>query len=210
MSSVATPRGGKFVDDGVDTSPFDHWEGDPTLAGPPKLPRKSEKLRLKTLYNLVKISDTEDPVIISMCKLVRAMLRVPVAGISILDKNRCWTRTPESVLVIPRNISLCFFQLTNTPPGVLCIEDTTTDPRSENLPHVKGAPGTRFYASAPLIASNGCVLGTMCVVDFTPRHLVEEQLAMLVNAAECNRAAAGEGQPPCDAAEGEAEAGEDA
>lgn len=68
------------MDDGVDTSSFQHWEGNPALAGPPKLSQKAERKRLDTLYNLVKISDTDDPVVMSMCKLVRYILRVPVAG----------------------------------------------------------------------------------------------------------------------------------
>ena len=42
------------------------------------------------------------------------------------------------------------------------IHDATKDGRFASHPYVKGEPYIRFYAGAPLVASNGHRLGTMC------------------------------------------------
>jgi hypothetical protein len=56
------------------------FPNDPNYQGAPKLREDEERHRLETLVSLIKISDTEDPVVLSMCKLVRSLMRVPVAG----------------------------------------------------------------------------------------------------------------------------------
>eukprot|EP00884_Botryococcus_braunii_P001110 jgi/Botrbrau1/109/Bobra.0022s0098.1 len=178
-------RGGKFVDDSVDTSSFVFKPGNDSIQGPPSLPDDEERRRLETLFTLVKISDTEDPVVASMCKLVRSVFGVPVAGVSIVDEDRCWVRTPDGISVYPRNVSLCSYHIANKEPTIMVIEDLTQDPRSQKLPHVVQEPGAKFYASAPLIASNGSCLGAMCVLDLRPRRMSEEHLAMLAGMAEC-------------------------
>lgn len=73
-------RGGRFVDPGVDTSKFLFLPEDPSVAGPSHPDKDAERHRLETLNTLLKISDTEDPVVMSMCKLLRSLMRVPVAG----------------------------------------------------------------------------------------------------------------------------------
>lgn len=89
MSDTANARRGRFVDEDVDTSGFTFWEGNPAIPGAPGLGEEEEKLRLETLHSLVKISDTDDPVLMSMCRLVRSVLRVPVAGEPFTTIFRC-------------------------------------------------------------------------------------------------------------------------
>lgn len=79
-TSQPSGRGGKFVDESVDTSRFLFKPGNDSIPGPPVLPDDEERKRLETLFTLVKISDTEDPVVASMCKLVRSVFGVPMAG----------------------------------------------------------------------------------------------------------------------------------
>ena len=47
-----------------------------------------------------------------------------------------------------------------------------------------GAGGLRFYAGAPLIASSGARLGSLCVTDVAPRSLTRDQGRLLANFAE--------------------------
>ena len=47
-------------------------------------------------------------------------------------------------------------------PRIQVIHDATKDGRFASHPYVKGEPYIRFYAGAPLVASNGHRLGTMC------------------------------------------------
>jgi hypothetical protein len=83
--SQMSGRGGKFVDNGVDTSSFEFKPGDASIVGAPVLPEEEEKKRIDTLSTLVKISDTDDPVVASMCNLVRSVFEVPLAGKSLAD-----------------------------------------------------------------------------------------------------------------------------
>lgn len=55
----------------------------------------------------------------------------------------------------------------------------TTDARFVDNPLVTGAPHIRFYAGAPLITAGGQELGSLCVIDATPRTLSPQQIGAL-------------------------------
>jgi PAS domain S-box-containing protein len=53
--------------------------------------------------------------------------------------------------------------------GLFVVPDTTLDPRFSTNPLVTGEPYLRFYAGAVLRTRDGLPLGTLCVLDHTPR-----------------------------------------
>jgi GAF domain-containing protein len=59
------------------------------------------------------------------------------------------------------------------------IEDARSDPRAPDNPLVAAGLGLQFYAGVPLTMPDGTTLGTLGVIDFSPRTLSEDELATL-------------------------------
>jgi class 3 adenylate cyclase len=55
------------------------------------------------------------------------------------------------------------------------VPDLREDERFRELTYVAGDPYCRFYAGMPLINPEGYALGTLCVLDFEPRHITFAQ-----------------------------------
>ena len=67
----------------------------------------------------------------------------------------------------------------NTNDKIFMIPDTLSDIRFNDHPMVLGDPKIRFYAGVPLINPSGFVLGTLCVIDQSPRVLNDAQINAL-------------------------------
>ena len=76
---------------------------------------------------------------------------------------------------MPREISICQFSLSN-PGQPLIIEDLMEDERTKNFSNMTGAPNFRFYAGSPMISSRGYSVGTICVMDPSPKKLSHQQI----------------------------------
>jgi PAS domain S-box-containing protein len=51
----------------------------------------------------------------------------------------------------------------------MVVEDATKDVRFADHPFVDHELGVRFYASAPIVSPDGFIIGSLCVIDTTPR-----------------------------------------
>lgn len=65
----------------------------------------------------------------------------------------------------------------------MAVENSLDDPRvCHNLSTTKG--GIRSYLGVPLITGRGHIVGSLCVVDFMPRHWTKENTEQLQGLAE--------------------------
>ncbi len=113
--------------------------------------------------------------------LVSALCEVPVALITLIDKDRQWFKARKGVETsqIPRELSFCVHALGQS--GLFVIPDTALDARFAANPLVTDGPHLRFYAGAPLVTPEGETLGTLCVLDSKPRTLTcEQQEALMI------------------------------
>jgi len=103
----------------------------------------------------------------------------PIALIGLLDESRQWFKAKVGLEVpwIPRDQALCAYVILEHTP--LIVDDASRDQRFSDNPLVAGPPGIRFYAGFPLELSDGLRLGTLCAIDTQPRHLTDEQQAVL-------------------------------
>lgn len=56
--------------------------------------------------------------------------------------------------------------------------------RFQHSQFVEGPPHVRFYSGAPLVSSEGYVLGSLGVLDLVPRKFPADMLNMICNFAE--------------------------
>jgi PAS domain S-box-containing protein len=104
-----------------------------------------------------------------LTRFAAALCDVPVALVTLLEEEyqHFLARTGFDGTGTRRDISFCTHALlTDT---VMVVPDTLADPRFARSPLVIDGPQVRFYAGAPMRASDGSALGTVCVLDTVPR-----------------------------------------
>jgi two-component system, NtrC family, sensor kinase len=140
---------------------------------------QNEPSRLATLRRYSLLDSLSEPEFDDACALAATLCGTPVALVSLVDQDRQWFKATlgTDLCETPRSQSFCAYTLADAKS--LIVPDAPHDPRFADNPLVIGEPYIRFYAGAPIIAPNGDVLGSLCVIDTQPRHLTPQQIAGL-------------------------------
>jgi eukaryotic-like serine/threonine-protein kinase len=143
----------------------------------------NEADRLKAVYSYELLSTPPDDAFDRITSMAARVLRTPVAIVSVVDHDRIWFTSAHGtdITEIARDPGLCASAILSEEPWI--IEDARTDPRALDNPLVAGDFGLQFYAGVPLTTPDGFNLGTLCVLDFAPRTISEDELATLSDLA---------------------------
>lgn len=135
------------------------------------LPPLLEAERLDALSSFAILDTPEEAAFDHITQLAAHLLDAPIALISLVDEKRQWFKSAYGLDVreTPRDQAFCIHALALQPGGVLVVPDATGDPRFAENPLVTGPPHIRFYAGAVLTDPDGHNLGTLCVIDSSPR-----------------------------------------
>lgn len=107
------------------------------------------------------------------------VFNVEICLVSLVDSDRQWFKSTKGLDAreTSREISFCGHAILKE--EVFVIEDTHSDPRFANNPLVVENPGIRFYAGYPVHAPDGHRIGTLCLIDKSPRSFSDKEIATL-------------------------------
>ncbi len=151
---------------------------------PPSAPLRLAALddepgRLLALQRYAIIDSGTDPQFDKIVALVRDVLDVPIATVSLIDRDRQWFKAKVGIDGVETDRRSAFCDHTIRAREVMIVEDATLDPRFAENMLVTGAPHIRAYAGAPLMTPDGYNLGALCAIDRKPRSFTASQLGVL-------------------------------
>lgn len=135
--------------------------------------------RLQTLADYQILDTGYETAFDNIVKLAALVCNAPIAVINFVEESRQWFKAEQGLGVreTPLDISICRHAIFEQ--DLMVINDTLEDPRTASNPLANAADKSlRFYAGA-LLKAGPHALGTLCVLDYQPRTLNEQQLQAL-------------------------------
>ncbi|WP_052475957.1 GAF domain-containing sensor histidine kinase [Cohnella kolymensis] len=145
---------------------------------------KKEQERIMALRRYQILDTPPDGAFDRITSLASELLNVPVAITSLVDTERIWFKSHHGVDLqeVQREPGLCSSAILRDLPYIL--NDASIDPQSLAHPLVAGEAGFRFYAGVPLTTHDNYNLGVLCVMDYKPRTITEQELNILKKLAQ--------------------------
>lgn len=144
---------------------------------------ENEKDRIKRLefHNLLNLG--KDPELDVFAEGACIIADCPSSLIAMMEEE---TQIIQSCVgleldTVDRKNTVCQYAIASR--EVIVINDTLLDERSSFNPIIKES-GIRFYVGVPLIDNEGFVLGTLCVIDYVPKTITENQILLLTKMGE--------------------------
>lgn len=140
----------------------------------------NEQERLKTLYEYNILDTLPEQDFDDITRIASEICNTPISLVSIIDAHRQWFKSKHGLDVpeTPREMAFCAHAILQ-PQQIMEVPDSSQDERFHDNPLVTGDPHVAFYAGVPLVTENGHALGTLCVLDNTPKKLSQHQLDTL-------------------------------
>lgn len=146
---------------------------------------ENEQARLARLEKLMILDSASEPIFDRIAQLASAVCETEVGLISLVDENRQWFKANvglDGVSETPRDIAFCSHAILQD--EIFEVEDASHDVRFQLNPLVTEDPSIRFYAGVPLSLSADINIGTLCVIDQTPKKLTSAQRVILSGLAD--------------------------
>jgi sigma-B regulation protein RsbU (phosphoserine phosphatase) len=112
-------------------------------------------------------------------RLARLSFDVMLSTITLIDRDRAWTKSAAGAQRMESSRSHSFCTHTVAADAPVVVSDVTMDHRFAKLPAVIGPLGIRFYAGFPVHDGHGTAIGTLCLYDTRPRTLDSVGLAVM-------------------------------
>lgn len=140
-----------------------------------------ERLKKLEFFDLLNLG--KDPQFDVFAETACLIADCPASLIAIMESE---TQTIQSCIgleidSVARENTVCQYSIASG--EVVIINDTLLDNRSKNNPLILEG-GIRFYVGIPFIDDEGFALGTICVIDYKPRTIIDSQITALKKLAD--------------------------
>lgn len=139
----------------------------------------SDAARVSSLQKYAILDSEPEQYFDDLTLLASYVCKTPIALISLIDENRQWFKSKVGISAQETRRDIAFCSVAIQQPDLFVVPDALADDRFRNNPLVVSDPHIRFYAGMPLVNEDGYALGTLCVVDTTPRRLDPDQESAL-------------------------------
>jgi PAS domain S-box-containing protein len=131
---------------------------------------ENDQLRIEALKRYKILDTPPENAFDNVARLATQIFNVPISLISLVDEEQVYFKANIGMgraKSTSRGVSLCSLAVLQT--EVTVFENAPDEPCLLTNPNVAGAFGLKFYAGAPLITHDGFMIGTLCIIDQTPR-----------------------------------------
>ncbi len=141
--------------------------------------QRLEKLRMYQILDTA-AEDSFDRI----TRIVSETLDVPIALVSLIDRERQWFKSKQGLDVSETDRRLAFCAHAILGDELFEVPNALEEERFYDNPLVANEPSIRFYAGVPLRTPDGLNMGTLCAIDRVPRELTEQQRSLLEDLAK--------------------------
>lgn len=144
-----------------------------------RLPLSDERARSSALRRYRILDTPREADFDDIAAMAAEVCQTPIAVVNFVDSKRQFFKAEVGLGVreTPLDTSFCGHAILSE--DIMIVPDARNDPRFDGNPLVTQEGGLRFYAGALLKTRDGYPIGTVCVLDTTPRVLDASQIRTL-------------------------------
>ena len=141
---------------------------------------KRELERIASLKSYLVLDTKAEEEIDDLTQLASEICETPISLVSLIDDERQWFKSKVGLEAnqTSRDYAFCAHAINKT-DEIFIVEDARKDERFFDNPLVTSGPNVIFYAGVVLKSDVDLPLGTLCVIDNTPRKLSDKQIRSL-------------------------------